>query len=198
MRDPGNMERRTDTKPPGKRAAFSSRYKQQRRWLIAAAVVTVAALVVTGCASNGGDKATGASSSSGTAPESSPAQKTTTPSPTSSKKSKKPASEIDAKAMEKAFRANLGGKPIKSMCDSKITHWACFYDGVEAGPSYLRVILTTDGGRTDADEMAKDAGRHWFNFIGCDFPKLTTIAVRINGIDHNVFRADTNADLIRC
>ncbi len=98
--------------------------------------------------------------------------------------------------MEKAFKAQLVGRPIKSMCDAAYTHWACFYDGVEAGPSYLRVNLNTDGGRDDAEEMAERAGTHWFNFIACDFPKLSTIVVRINGIDHNVYRKDTNADML--
>lgn len=110
----------------------------------------------------------------------------------------KPKTSIDAAAMEAAFKANLGGDPITSMCDAAYTHWACFYDGVEAGPTYLRVKLTTDGGRTDADAMAKSAGSHWFNFIGCEYPELDTIVVTINGIDHNVYRKDTNADSIKC
>ena len=33
---------------------------------------------------------------------------------------------------------------------------------------------------------ANKAGRHWFKFIGCDFPQLATIVVNINGVDHNV------------
>ena len=41
-----------------------------------------------------------------------------------------------------------------------------------ASPGVLRVNLVTDGGwsAADLDTMADQAGRAWFNFIGCDFP----------------------------
>ena len=109
--------------------------------------------------------------------------------------------QVDAGAMEKAFLAHLannGVQSIKGMCDAAYTHWSCFYTGVTDGPGFLRVNLLTDGGWSAADlaAMANQAGLAWFNFIGCDFPNLTTIVVTINGLDHNVFRSDTNADAL--
>lgn len=112
---------------------------------------------------------------------------------------------IDAEAMEAAFIAGLG-HPIKDMCASAMNdptwtkglHWACFYDGVEDQPAYLQINLTTDGGYApeELEEMANDTGRAWFNFIGCEFPNLDMIVVTINGLDHNVPRSSTNADLL--
>lgn len=104
---------------------------------------------------------------------------------------------IDAAGMESAFIEGMGGQPIKSMCDPGFTHWACFYDGVQAGSGYLEVDLSTPGGM-DEDELAMQTGSHWFNFIHCQYPELKTIVVTINGIDHNVFRSDTRADSISC
>jgi len=112
---------------------------------------------------------------------------------------------IDAEAMEAAFIAGLG-RPIQEMCASarndptwtKGPHWACFYDGVEAGPSYLRINLTTYGAATpgELDERAYDTGLAWFNFIGCKFPNLDMIVVTIDGLDNNVPRSSTKADLL--
>jgi hypothetical protein len=120
---------------------------------------------------------------------------TSTKTPKPAKPAKSAKRKQRARAMEKAFLANIPGNGIKDMCDAQYTHWACFYDGVEGGP-YLQVNLSTDGGRSDAelDEMADRAGLHWFNFIGCDFPDLDTIVVSVNGLDHNVFRHDTQVD----
>jgi len=106
---------------------------------------------------------------------------------------------VSASTMEQTYLTHLANNSvpsIKSMCDSQFTRWSCFYDGVSDGAGYLRVNLTTDGGWTDSDldAMAKDAGIAWFNFIGCDYPKLSMIVVNINGLDHNVARADTHAD----
>ncbi|WP_054953612.1 PASTA domain-containing protein [Flaviflexus massiliensis] len=71
-------------------------------------------------------------------------------------------------------------------------HWGCFYESAENTSSYLRVNLITDGGWSEGDLnlLAENTGRHWFNFIGCDFPDLNTIVVNINGIDHNTYRTD--------
>lgn len=106
---------------------------------------------------------------------------------------------LNAQAVEKAFIANLGGQPISSMCDRDETrmHWGCFYEGVESPGTYLRVKLSTDAG-IDGDALADTAGRHWFNFVHCDFPDLDTIVVSVNGIDHNVFLSDTNAASMPC
>jgi hypothetical protein len=131
--------------------------------------------------------------------------RTTTVPATTSPKTSQPSSPatvdngLDASAMEKAYLghlANNGVRSIKSMCDSSNTHWACFYEGVSDGPGYLRVNLQTGGigSPADLDTMANQAGRAWFNFIGCDFPKLTMIVVTINGLDHNIPRSETNAD----
>jgi hypothetical protein len=126
---------------------------------------------------------------------------TTSPTPSQPSTPTPGADKVDASAMEKAFLthlANNGVQSIKDMCDAAYTHWSCFYKGVADGPGYLRVNLLTDGGwpAADLDAMANQAGRHWFNFIGCDFTDLTTIVVNINGLDHNVFRSDTNADAL--
>lgn len=97
------------------------------------------------------------------------------------------AAEVEAKYLEHL------AMPFSAMCDDYYTHWACFYQGVEGDPSnFLQVNLLTDGGWSDfeLDAMAETAGRHWFNFIGCDFPQINTIVVNINGLDHNVFRYD--------
>lgn len=96
----------------------------------------------------------------------------------------------DAATVEGVFLEQLGGREIKDMCDSAYTHWGCFYEGVATTPGYLQVDLATDGGwsRADLDELATSTGRHWFNFIGCDYPDLDTIVVTINGIDHNTYR----------
>ena len=110
-------------------------------------------------------------------------------------------SRASAKAIEKKFKEHLhnnGIKKISAMCDKARTHWACFYDGVRGDSSELWVILTTDGGWSsgELEDMAFTAGLHWFNFIGCDFADLDVIVVQINGLDHNVFRRDTNADAL--
>jgi len=94
---------------------------------------------------------------------------------------------VNATAMESAFNENLPGSSIKGMCDPAYTHWACFYEGVEADGSYLVVKLGVPGGM-DEDALAQRAGKHWFNFIGKRYPDLSIIIVRINGIDYNVYR----------
>jgi len=109
------------------------------------------------------------------------------------------ASAIDAQAIEQKFRERLHNNFIDDfgdMCDDAYTHWACFYRGVDGTFGFLEVILTTDGGWSEAalDEMANATGRHWFNFIGCDYPGLSVIVVTINGLEHNVFRSTTSAD----
>jgi hypothetical protein len=111
------------------------------------------------------------------------------------------ANGLDASAMEKAYLGHLasnGVQSIKSMCDPSYTEWSCFYEGVSDGPGFLRVNLQTDGGWSagDLDTMADQAGRAWFNFIGCDFPNLTMIVVTINGLDHNIPRYETGADAL--
>lgn len=105
----------------------------------------------------------------------------------------------DASEIERVYLEHLHNNfidDISDMCDAAYTHWACFYDGAENGAGYLRVNLTTDGGwsEDELDEMAAQAGRHWFNFVGCDFPQLGTIVVSINGLDHTVSRSDTMVD----
>lgn len=103
---------------------------------------------------------------------------------------------VDADAMEQSFVAASGG-PVKSMCDAAMTHWSCFYDGVESGSGYLVVELSTPA-RMNAGALAKTAGMHWFNFIHCQFPDLKMIVVRVNGVDHNVARSSTSADRLSC
>lgn len=131
-----------------------------------------------------------------------------TPSATSSPQAEEPdsaapepdrGSGLSATAIEKKFKEHLRNNNVKKigdMCDEDVTHWSCFYDGVEDGAGYLVVNLTTDGGWSDEalDDLAASAGRHWFNFIGCDFPDLDTIVVTINGLEHNVLRSDTMVD----
>lgn len=104
------------------------------------------------------------------------------------------AAEIERVYLEHLHNNFIDG--ITDMCDAARTHWACFYDGAEDGVGYLRVNLSTDGNwsQGDLDDMAAQAGRHWFNFVGCDFPQLDTIVVSVNGGDRNVYRSDTMAD----
>ena len=121
-----------------------------------------------------------------------PPPETTTQAPpaTTAPKTTNPKSGVNAAEMEQEFLKNIPGRPIKDMCDPAYTHWACFYEGVEGKPSYLQVNLLTDGGITNTKALAKSAGQHWFNFIGCKYPDLSVIVVNINGIDNNVFRKD--------
>lgn len=109
------------------------------------------------------------------------------------------ASAIDAQAIEAKFREHLYNNfidDIGDMCDDAYTHWACFYQGVDGTAGYLQVNLSTDGGWSASalENMANTAGRHWFNFIGCDYRGLSVIVVTINGLDHNVFRSSTLVD----
>jgi hypothetical protein len=135
------------------------------------------------------------------------AEQQTTPAPTTSPTPSQPstpttvADQLDASAIEKAFLAQLaenGLNSIKAMCDPAYTRWSCFYEGVSNYGGYLRVSLVTDGGwsAADLDTMADQAGKAWFNFIGCEFPNLQIIVVTINGIDHNVSRSGTEADVL--
>lgn len=107
------------------------------------------------------------------------------------------AAQMEAKYLE---HLGISFAELCTVEDDSYTHWSCFYDGVEDGPAYLQVNLTTDGGwSTNAlEQMAATAGLHWFNFIGCDFPELQTIVVNINGLDYNVFRWDTMIDTALC
>lgn len=104
------------------------------------------------------------------------------------------AEDMEAKYLEHLHNNFIDG--FADMCDDSYTHWACFYDGVTRASGDLQVILTTDGGwsNTELVDLAATAGRHWFNFIGCDFPDLNVIVVTVNGLDHNVFRSDTLID----
>jgi hypothetical protein len=124
---------------------------------------------------------------------------TTSPTPSQPSTPTTVSNKVDASAMEKAYLAHLannGVQSIKAMCDAEYTEWSCFYEGVSDGPGFLRVNLQTDGGwpAGGLDTMANQAGRAWFNFIGCQFPNLTMIVVTINGLDHNIPRSETNAD----
>lgn len=118
--------------------------------------------------------------------EAAPEATSPTPSPATSPDT------TDARAIEKAFQSVIPGLKIKDMCDASYTHWACFYEGVGDSPGDLQVRLTTDGGWSDADleTLAEQAGRHWFNFIGCKFRDLNAIVVTVNGVDYNVYRSD--------
>lgn len=103
--------------------------------------------------------------------------------------------DTTAEEVEAMYLEHLGSpaEGFSVLCDDYYTHWSCFYDGVEGDPStFLRVNLTTDGGWLDSElsDMADTAGLHWFNFIGCDFPEISTIVININGLDYNVFRFD--------
>lgn len=139
------------------------------------------------------------SEESTSAPSESDAVPTTSPEAAAPEPTPEVRSSAAAVEMEAKYEENLA-LDITELCgiDGNYSHWSCFYDGVEDGPGYLRVNLTTDGGWSEAElsEMATTAGRHWFNFIGCDYPDLDTIVVRVNGVDHNVFRSDTNVDLM--
>ncbi len=108
-------------------------------------------------------------------------------------------SAVTAEKMEATLKENIQIE-ISELCgiDGLYSHWSCFYDGVEDGVGYLQVNLTTDGGwsNVELNDLAATAGLHWFNFIGCDYPDLDTIVVRVNGLDHNVFRSSTNVDLM--
>ena len=124
-----------------------------------------------------------------------PASKTA-PSPTHEAKTT-PKSKFDgaayAKALAKDFRDAMGGAKISSMCDAAYTHWACFYEGIEAtSKSTIRVSLATDGGWSDSDldQLADEAALHWFNFIGEAHEDLDTVIVRVNGRDTNHYRRD--------
>lgn len=120
-----------------------------------------------------------------------PATTTKAPTETAAPETTEPESGFDAAEMEQEFLKNIPGhQGIKDMCDPAYTHWACFYEGVEGKPAYLKVNLLTDGGITDTKELAKKAGWHWFNFIGCQYPDLSVIVVSVNGLDNNVFRKD--------
>lgn len=101
--------------------------------------------------------------------------------------------KINVAAVKATFKAGVGGRAIRDMCDAAYSPWGCFYEDVEAvNASTIRVTLTTDGGRgpSDLDAVATDAGTHWFNFVGMDHPDLDVIIVRVNGVDHNVYRTD--------
>lgn len=134
-----------------------------------------------------------------TAPE--PAETPTAEPETSRPEEPEQDTAVSAKTVEKTFKAHLrnnGIKKIGAMCDDSLTHWACFYDGVSGDSEKLRVSLTTDGGwsTTEIEDLASAAGLHWFNFIGCDYPELSVIVVVVNGLEHNVFRYDTNVDML--
>ena len=94
-------------------------------------------------------------------------------------------SKLDVAAIRKTFVTQLGGRKIKDMCDPAMTHWACFFDGLEATGTKLQVNLSTDGARTDAelDGLAQKAALHWFNFVGADHPDITWVVARVNGVD---------------
>ena len=135
----------------------------------------------------------GASTTVPAPPESTTTEPTTSPTPTT------PTKDSSAAGMEKTYLDHLGANSVdgfKQMCDASYTHWSCFYEGVDKSAGDLRVRLVTDGGWSpgDLDALATQAGTQWFNFIGCDYPDLSVIVVTVNGLDHNVFRSDTNAD----
>lgn len=72
------------------------------------------------------------------------------------------------------------------------SHWSCWYEEVTVTAGYLKVHLTTDGGRTDDElsDMAAGTGMDWWNLIGCEYAELDVIVVTINGRDYNAFRHD--------
>ena len=91
-----------------------------------------------------------------------------------------------AAQVEKAFEAGLMDGEIGDMCDPAFTHWACFYDGIEAqSRERIDIKLTTDGGwsKGDLKAMGKKARRHWFNAVGLEYPKLDTIVSFTNGVN---------------
>lgn len=103
-------------------------------------------------------------------------------------------SGFNAAEVEQAYLDHLGpDRDFWDMCmdDETYTHWTCFYEGVENTSQYLQVNLDTygTGTPTELQELAEMTGRHWFNFIGCDFPDLDTIVVSINGQHYNTYRS---------
>ena len=93
--------------------------------------------------------------------------------------------KLDAATIEQTYTDALG-KDIKDMCDPAMTHWACYYDGVEAATSSrLQVNLSTPGDVSEkqAKAMSKQARTHWFNFVGSDYPELDAITTMVNGRD---------------
>ena len=126
-----------------------------------------------------------------------PSQAAATPSPQEIVEEKSSSATATAAEMEATLKKAIS-MDISDLCgiDGDYMHWSCWYDGVEDGDNYLQVNLTTDGGWSDVEleNLAATAGRHWFNFIACEYPDLSTIVVRVNGIDHDVYRWDTLAD----
>ena len=101
-----------------------------------------------------------------------------------------PKPDFDKKAyaaqIEKTFESGLMDRKIGDMCDPAYTHWACFYDGIEAKTEErIDIKLTTDGGwsKSDLKQMSLEARTHWFNAVGLDYPNLDTVVSFVNGLD---------------
>ena len=90
-----------------------------------------------------------------------------------------------AKKAEANFVAQLGS-PIADGCDSAVTVWQCFYDGVKAkSKNRLDIAMTTPGdvSKDDAKAFSERARMAWFNFLGAEYKDLDTIVTFVNGTD---------------
>lgn len=169
-----------------------------KKWKIG--LGAVAALVVIGAIGNAmedEEKDGAATAASTQSAQAEPADEPTAKEP-AEKEPEKPKFDpaAYAAALEQEFKEALGPDlTIDGMCNAEnaYTHWGCFYDKLEAqSEGTIRIFLTTDGGWSDSDlkEVAGQAARHWFNFLGPAHEELDTIIVRTNGIDSNHYRRD--------
>ncbi|MFT4288160.1 hypothetical protein [Nocardioides sp.] len=90
-----------------------------------------------------------------------------------------------AAGVEAVFNDANGGRKIDKMCDAAMTHWACHFDHIET-PSEKRMIVHLTGGATK--DQGLKAATDWFNFVGSDYPDLSTVTAYVDGRDVGTVR----------
>lgn len=107
-------------------------------------------------------------------------------------------------SIESSFLEAYGAEDWDSICQSTkesygiaeatYEYWHCSFDRIEArSPSWITIYLDQPGGISDDErkDIAKQAGTHFYNFIGEDFTELDTIVVWVGDLDSaTVYRRD--------
>lgn len=103
---------------------------------------------------------------------------------------------VTSEQATQAMYAGFGGKSaFDKVCarDKTVTHWTCFYDGLEVNGDTVKVVLKTDGGWSEADQdkLGQEAATHVLRYVTNQYPQIDYVYASVNGLDKpQVSKAD--------
>lgn len=105
-------------------------------------------------------------------------------------------STVTSEQATEAMYAGFGGKAaFDKVCarDKTVTHWTCFFDGLNVNGSTIEVVLKTDDGWSEADQdkLGQEAATHVLRYVTGEYPQIDYVYANVNGLDKpQVSKAD--------